>query len=61
MPLVIKAILSMAVAVAAVVAMTLLSGTIAILIGGAVVLVAIVAFRRAIMAVAAEPGEKSRR
>jgi hypothetical protein len=61
MPLVIKAILSMAVAVAAVVAMTLLSGTIAILIGGAVVLVAIVAFGRAIMAVAAEPGEKSRR
>ena len=61
MPLVINAILSMAVAVAAVVAMTLLSGTIAILIGGAVVLVAIVAFGRAIMAVAAEPGEKSRR
>ena len=61
MPLVIKAILSMAVAVAAVVAMTLLAGTIAILIGGAVVLVAIVVFGRAIMAVAAEPGAKSRR
>jgi hypothetical protein len=61
MPLVIKAILSMAVAVAAVVAMTLLAGTIAILIGGAVVLVAIVVFGRAIMAIAAEPGEKSRR
>lgn len=61
MPLVIKAILSMAVAVAAVVAMPLLGATIAIIVGGAVVAFAIVVFGRAIMAVAAEPGEKSRR
>ena len=61
MPLVIKAIVSMAVAVAAVVAMASLGSTIAIGVGGAVVLVAILVFDRAIMAFAAEPGENSRR
>jgi len=61
MPLMIKAILSMAVAVAALVAMTLLAGTIAIIVAGAVVAVAVLVFGRAIMAVAAEPRENFRR
>ena len=57
----IKAILSMAVAVAALVAMTLLAGTIAIIVAGAVVAVAVLVFGRAIMSVAAEPRENFRR
>lgn len=51
----------MAVAVAAVVAMASLGSTIGIVAGGAVVLVSVLVFGRAIMAVAAEPGENSRR
>jgi hypothetical protein len=56
-----RALLSLAVAIAAVVAMASLAGAIADVLAGIVALVAIVALTRAIMRFAAEPGEGPRR
>jgi hypothetical protein len=61
MSLVIRATASMAVAIAAVVGLALLASTLADVIGGIVVLIAMLAFARAIMKLAAEPGEEDRR
>jgi L-lactate permease len=61
MSLVLKALLSMAVAIAAVVAMATPAGAFGDVLGGIVGLVAIVVFARAIMALAAEPGEERHR
>jgi hypothetical protein len=58
MSLVIRATASMAVAIAAVVGLALLASTLADVIGGIVVLIAMLAFARAIMKLAAEPGEE---
>jgi L-lactate permease len=55
-----KATLSMAVAVAAVVAMATRATTLTDIVGGIVVLVAILVFARAIMAFASEPSEEGR-
>jgi F0F1-type ATP synthase assembly protein I len=57
----IKATLSMAVAVAAVVAIATRATTLTDVIGGIAVLVAIVVFARSIMAFASEPGEEGQR
>jgi L-lactate permease len=57
----IKAVLPIAVAIAAVVAMATLSGALPDLLAGLVALVAILVFARAIMDFAAEPGEESQR
>ncbi len=61
MSFVIKAILSMAVTIAAVIAMASLASTLAVVLGGTVALLAILVFIRAMMDFAAEPGEKSQR
>jgi hypothetical protein len=61
MLLVIKALLSMAVAIAAVVAVTSLTGTFADVLAGIVAVVATLLFTRAIMDFAAEPGEERQR
>jgi hypothetical protein len=58
MSLVIKAVLSLAVAIGGVVAMASLASTLADVLGGIVALVATLVFTRAIMDFAAEPGEK---
>jgi hypothetical protein len=58
MSYVIKAIVSLATAIAAVVAVASLASTFAEVLGGIVVLVAMAVFARAIMAIAAEPGEE---
>lgn len=60
MSFVIKAILSMAVAIAAVVAMASLASTLAVVLGGTIALVAILVFFRAILGFAAEPSEGPR-
>jgi hypothetical protein len=57
----IKAMLSMAVAVAGVVAIATRATTLTDVIGGIVVLVAILVFARAIMNFASEPGEAGQR
>jgi hypothetical protein len=61
MSLKVKALLSMALGVAAVAAIATLTTPVADILGGAVVLVAIVVFTRAIMTFAAEPGEGRQR
>ncbi len=61
MPLVIQALLSIAIAIIAVVALVSLAGPLADVAAGIVVSVAVLVFTHAIMAVAAEPGEKRRR
>lgn len=60
MPLGMKALLSMAAAIAAVVALVTLAGTLAHVLGGTVALVAMLLFTRVIMAFAAEPGRGRR-
>jgi hypothetical protein len=55
---VIRAVLSIAVAIAAVVALALSTGTTVDVVGGIAVSVATLVFARAIMDFAAEPGEK---
>ena len=61
MPPAIQAPLSIAVAIAAVVALALLASTLVDILGGVVVSVAILVFTHAIMAFAAEPGERAQR
>jgi L-lactate permease len=61
MSLVVKATVSMTVAIAGVVSMAVLGGTLADVIGGIVVLIAMLLFTRAIMKLAAEPGEEDQR
>jgi hypothetical protein len=56
-----KATVSIVIAVSAAVAMTSLASTLADVLGGIVVLVAILVFTRALMAFAAEPGEEAQR
>lgn len=55
---VVRAVLSIAVAIAAVVALALSTGTTVDVVGGIAVFVATLVFTRAIMDFAAEPGEK---
>jgi hypothetical protein len=57
MSVVIRAVLSVTVAVAAVVAVARLAGTVAELTGGIVAFVAMLVFSRSIMELAAAPGE----
>lgn len=58
MSIALKAILSTAVAVGAVVAMARLAGALADVLGGVAVLVAMLVFSRAVMDFAAEPGDE---
>lgn len=61
MSLVVKAAVSVTVAIAGVVSMAVLGGTLVDVIGGIVVLIAMLTFTRAIMKLAAEPGEQDQR
>jgi len=61
MPSAIQALLSIAVAISAVVLLALLAGTLVDVLGGIVVSVAILVFTHTIMTFAAEPGERARR
>jgi hypothetical protein len=56
-----KTLVSMAVTIAAAVAMATVADTLTDVLGGIVVLAAILVFTRAIMAFAAEPGEEVQR
>jgi hypothetical protein len=57
----IQALLALTTMIAAALAMATLAGAVPAVLGGIVVLVAILVFTRAIMAFAAEPGEAPRR
>jgi hypothetical protein len=61
MPFVLRALASIVVAIAAVVALATLAGTLAHVLGGIAVSVSVLTFTRAIMALAAEPGEQRQR
>jgi F0F1-type ATP synthase assembly protein I len=61
MSLKVKALVSMALGIAAAAAIATLTTAVADIVGGAAVLVAIVVFTRAIMTFAAEPGEARQR
>ena len=57
----IQALISLAVAIVSVVMLALLAGPLVDVLGGIVLLVAILVFTQAIMAFAAEPGERRQR
>jgi hypothetical protein len=61
MPFVLRALVSIVVAIAAVVALATLADTLAHVLGGIAVSVSVLTFTRALMAFAAEPGEQRRR